>query len=250
MIRVEIDLNVRVRGNWTFSGLEDTSGPVEAGQVVEVFEAESGLSGPGIVEEIDEDRRLIYLSVDWAALRDSKTSTNDIGRAPSGGLITSHRNLRRSRIFLSWCYQDRALKEALLRDLLPALGVFTDLGVEWWEDSHLTSGEDLTAGIIDRLDEVDFGLLLLSTRYFGRPFIQKHELPRFVGPLADKGSLLVALGPLPAFGPHWNIAGIESRAVFSQADRSFAELSGARRTRFANELAAGIRRRILSPSFS
>ena len=32
-----------------------------------------------------------------------------------------------TRIFLSWCHQDKALKVALLRDLLPALGVFTDL---------------------------------------------------------------------------------------------------------------------------
>ncbi|MGH3673409.1 MAG: hypothetical protein ACRDSH_22750 [Pseudonocardiaceae bacterium] len=46
----------------------------------------------------------------------------------------------RARIFLSWCHQDRALKVALLRDLLPALGVFTDFDVEWWEDSHLTCG--------------------------------------------------------------------------------------------------------------
>ena len=43
-----------------------------------------------------------------------------------------------TRIFLSWCHLDKALKVALLRDLLPALGVFTDLDVEWWEDSHLT----------------------------------------------------------------------------------------------------------------
>ena len=62
----------------------------------------------------------------------------------------------RARIFLSWCHQDKALKEALLRDLLPALGVFTDLDVEWWQDSHLTCGEELTAGIVGRLDEADF----------------------------------------------------------------------------------------------
>ena len=53
MTRVEIDLNVRVRGNWTFSGLEDADGPVEAGDIVEVYEAESGLVEPGRVEEIE-----------------------------------------------------------------------------------------------------------------------------------------------------------------------------------------------------
>ncbi len=151
-----------------------------------------------------------------------------------------------TRIFLSWCHQDKALKEALLRDLLPALGVFTDLDVEWWEDSHLTCGEELAAGIVDRLDEADFGLLLLSTRFFGRPFIQRHELPRFAGPRADKGSLPVALSPLPAFGPERNLGGVERQLVFTRDAKSFAELSGARRTSFANDLATAIRRRALS----
>jgi hypothetical protein len=151
----------------------------------------------------------------------------------------------RTRIFLSWCHQDKALKEALLRDLQPALGVFTDLDIEWWEDSHLTCGEELTAGIVDRLDEADFGLLLLSTRFFGRPFIQTHELPRFAGPRADRGSLPVTLSPLPA-GPGCNLGGVERQLIFTRDAKSFAELSGARRTSFANDLAAAIRRRALS----
>jgi hypothetical protein len=151
-----------------------------------------------------------------------------------------------TQVFLSWCHQDKAPKEALLRDLLPALGVFIDLDVEWWEDSHLTCGEELTASILGRLDEADFGLLLLSTRYFGRPFIRRHELPRFAGPHADKGSLPVALSPLPAFGPEHNLGGVERQLVFTRDAKSFAELSGARRTSFANDLAAAIRRRALS----
>jgi hypothetical protein len=152
----------------------------------------------------------------------------------------------RARIFLSWCHQDKVLKEALLRNLLPALGVFTDLDVEWWEDSHLICGEEFTAGIVDRLDEADFGLLLLSTRYFGQPFIQQHELPRFAGPIADKRSLPVALRPLPAFVLEHNLGGIERQLVFTRNTKSFAELSGAQRTSFANDLAAAIRRRALS----
>jgi hypothetical protein len=152
----------------------------------------------------------------------------------------------RVRIFLSWCHQDEVLKRTLLRDLLPALGVVADLEVEWWEDSHLTCGEELLPGIADRLDEADFGLLLLSTRYFARPFIRTHELPRFVGPHADKGALPVALSPLPTFGPESDLGGIERHLVFTYQGRSFAELSGARRTQFSNDLAAAVRRRALS----
>jgi hypothetical protein len=149
------------------------------------------------------------------------------------------------RIFLSWAHQDRKLKEALLADLLPALGMLRDINIEWWEDSHLTCGEDLALGIAGRLDEADYGLLLLSNHYFGSSFIRRYELPQFAGPGADKGSLPVALGPLPGFGASWNMYGIERQVVFTSADRSFAELSGAKRTIFANELAAAVRRRLL-----
>jgi len=41
----------------------------------------------------------------------------------------------RARIFLSWCHRDRPLAAALLADLAPALGLFTDVDVEWWQDS-------------------------------------------------------------------------------------------------------------------
>jgi hypothetical protein len=149
------------------------------------------------------------------------------------------------RIFLSWAHLDRRLKDALLTDLLPALSLLRDARIEWWQDSHLTCGEDLVPGIVDRLDEADYGLLLLSTRYFGRSFILEHELPRFAGPGADKGALPVVLSPLPGFGPEWTLHGVERQVVFTQGGRSFAELPAARRTVFANELAAAVQRRLL-----
>lgn len=69
MTRVEIDLNVRVRGNWTFSGVDDADGPIHVGDFVEVYEGETGACGSGRIEEIDYERGLIYLSVDWASIR-------------------------------------------------------------------------------------------------------------------------------------------------------------------------------------
>lgn len=149
------------------------------------------------------------------------------------------------KVFLSWCHGDLALKKALLAHLLPALGGFADVQIDWWEDSHLTCGEDLANGIVGRLDEADYGVLLLSTKYFGRPFIKEHELPRFAGPDTDKGSLPVALSPLMGFDGNWNMFGIEGQMVFTHEGKSFHELAGHKRTVFANELASSIRRRIL-----
>lgn len=68
--RVAIDPNVRVRGNGTYAGFEDVDGPMAVGEDVQVYEPESGLVGKGRVTEIDRERELIYLSVDWSSLTD------------------------------------------------------------------------------------------------------------------------------------------------------------------------------------
>jgi hypothetical protein len=150
------------------------------------------------------------------------------------------------RIFLSWCHRDKAYKERLLFHLEPALGLFTDLDVRWWQDSHLTCGEQLMPGILDRLDESDFGLLLASPHYLRSEFIRKYELPRFAGSEADKGALPVKLAPLPPYGNgEHDLGGLEQMIVFERGGKSFAETTGIRQTLFANELAESIRRRIL-----
>jgi hypothetical protein len=67
--RIAIDLNVRVRGNLTYSGYEDIDGDLPSDGAVEVYEPESGLIGLGRVVERDDERRLVYLAVDWSSLR-------------------------------------------------------------------------------------------------------------------------------------------------------------------------------------
>lgn len=66
--RVVIDPNVRVRGNGTYAGFEDVTGPIALDEAVEVYEPESGLAGKGRVTDIDGQRELVYLSVDWSSL--------------------------------------------------------------------------------------------------------------------------------------------------------------------------------------
>jgi hypothetical protein len=159
--------------------------------------------------------------------------------------MTATAGVTHAKIFLSWCHGDRRVVEPLLADLTPALGLLADVAVEWWQDSHLTCGEDLLLGVVDRLDEADYGLLLLSSSYFSRPFILEHELPRFAGPAADRKALPVLLKPLPGFGPEWNLRGVAQQVVFHRHGRSYAEHTGVDRTRFANELATAIRARVV-----
>lgn len=65
---VEIDLNVRVRGDQTYAGLENVQGEISVGDLVWVHESESQVIGSAQVVEIDPARELVFLSVDWASL--------------------------------------------------------------------------------------------------------------------------------------------------------------------------------------
>ena len=107
-VRIEIDLNVRVRGGQTFAGYEDVDpstvtrarashadGPVGHGDKVLVcaddiigdalvigerviaFERESGLACDACIADVDGARRLVYLKVDWQSFRDDPEFTPD-----------------------------------------------------------------------------------------------------------------------------------------------------------------------------
>ena len=68
MTRIEIDPNVRVRGNQTYSGYEDVTGDLVLHDMVEVYESEAGIVGTAEVTEIDAERKLVYLAVDWSSI--------------------------------------------------------------------------------------------------------------------------------------------------------------------------------------
>jgi hypothetical protein len=89
---VEIDLNVRVRGDQTYAGLEDVQGNISVGDMVWVHESESHVIGSARVEEIDQIRELVFLSVDWASLW--VLPTPDLGSNTGGEPYRSHQEIR------------------------------------------------------------------------------------------------------------------------------------------------------------
>ena len=67
---IDIDPNVRVAGNQTYSGWEDVHGRMpRIGDIVAVREPESGLTGTARVTDIEDRGQFIYLAVDWHDLR-------------------------------------------------------------------------------------------------------------------------------------------------------------------------------------
>jgi len=66
--RAEIDPNVRVRGNQTFTTFSCCDRVPLPGEHVTVYEPESGVEGPAVVTDVDDTKRLVYLKVDWERL--------------------------------------------------------------------------------------------------------------------------------------------------------------------------------------
>ncbi len=79
-IRIAIDLNVRVRGNQTFSSLDDADGPVSVGDKVLAVEVETGIMTDATVTYVSDEHRFVYLAVDWASFRDDPEAADDLAR--------------------------------------------------------------------------------------------------------------------------------------------------------------------------
>jgi len=67
--RVEIDPNVRVRGNQTRTGMRYVHGPIAVGDTVTVYEPEADLEGYGAITEIDYNKQLVWIWVNWASVQ-------------------------------------------------------------------------------------------------------------------------------------------------------------------------------------
>lgn len=87
MTRIEIDLNVRVRGNLTYSGYEHADGPLSEGEPVTVYEPDSGLAGSGCIVELDDDSRIVYIAVDWTSLQPEARVVGAKFRAGAGMVV-------------------------------------------------------------------------------------------------------------------------------------------------------------------
>jgi hypothetical protein len=68
-----IDPNVRTAGNRTYAGFEDVRGgfvdDLSPGDAVTAVEEESDVIGEAVVCEVNHEKHLIYLDVDWSTLR-------------------------------------------------------------------------------------------------------------------------------------------------------------------------------------
>ncbi|ROQ96791.1 hypothetical protein EDE04_3260 [Streptomyces sp. 2132.2] len=126
--RIEIDPNVRVRGNGTRAGLEDVTGPLRIGLEVEVYEPESGLVGPGRVTEIDPAKQLVFLSVEWHQLREGIEERQPATATPVAALRIAHSDESRRYALISHSSKIGLTRHSRYSLAEPAYGVSTPAG--------------------------------------------------------------------------------------------------------------------------
>lgn len=149
-------------------------------------------------------------------------------------------------LFLSWCHEDRHLKEAFVRLLTPNLKIVKGHDFSWWEDSLITPGEEWEDEINAHLGESDYVVQLLSPGFLASDFIRDHEIPG-IGKTPDKRTLPVMLVNVPLNGSY-EFHGINKRQIFLSRrgrPRAFDELSsGAARRQFVTDFTDALVKRL------
>lgn len=151
-----------------------------------------------------------------------------------------------TKIFLSWCHEDRGLKDRLVGPLIGHLKILCHHEVNWWEDSHINIGEQWRREILARLAECDYVLQLISPAFLASSFIRDHEVPPTAGDAPVKAALPVMLVHVPLDGTR-DFRGIDRmqifRSVSTREPRAYNQLDTRTREQFACDLASEINRR-------
>ena len=152
------------------------------------------------------------------------------------------------KLFLSWAHADHALKEDLVSRLTPRLKNVKKHNLDWWQDSHISSGEEWEEEIYSRFNEGDYIVQLVSHSFLASDFIRDHEIPG-LGKTPRKPILPLMLKSVPLNGDY-EFHGIDKHQIFflrgaNGKPRVYGDLRrDTQKDRFANEFVNTIIRRV------
>jgi WD40 repeat protein len=138
------------------------------------------------------------------------------------------------RFFVSYAHDDAGLRVSLIEKLEEFLGAHSRARFELWADIEIQPGRKWRAEIKKKMEDCDFGLLLVSPSFLRSDFITKEELPYL---LENKQVIPVALRPI-LFDGSLDLGGLEERQIFRDSGgRAFLErTTKPTREAFAREL--------------
>ncbi len=145
--------------------------------------------------------------------------------------------------FQSYAHLDHRLADDLLDRLHRQLAPSQHYDYRPWRDrEQILTGENWFGQITQALDDCRLGLLLVSPAFLASKFIDRHELPRFVGADA-KPVIPVVLQPVNV--QRHDLKGLQEYQLFwHNGQRAYGQCDGRARDRFVEELFEQIERRL------
>ena len=144
---------------------------------------------------------------------------------------------RATKIFVSFAVADGKLSKEFTDQLKENLPLRFMEPVQLWrfdEKGGILPGEDNEEIIRSKMNESQFGILLVSPTYLSRPFIERVELPHFLGPTAKAHPIPVALADFsPGKDKH---PLLDATNVFTHRGRDFYQTDKKHRGDFIKAL--------------
>ncbi|NKB63099.1 MAG: TIR domain-containing protein [Gammaproteobacteria bacterium] len=143
--------------------------------------------------------------------------------------------------FVSYAHMD----ERLVWDLMERLRVLFEIASEYefveWNDRQIVVGNDWDVEIKEAMEAVDFGLLMVSPGFLGRPYILEQELTHFLDQGEDGVKILKPVVPVGLkkvlLDGSVDSKGLGNLQIFRNGDgRWFSELRGNNRDLFVDAL--------------
>lgn len=86
-----------------------------------------------------------------------------------------------ARIFVSYAHLNERLAERFIDSFKAQVDAALHYEYSLWHDGQIVAGEDWMEEIQTAIRECHLGLLLISPRFLGSPFIRRYELSQFTG---------------------------------------------------------------------
>ena len=199
----------------------------------EVFE-----SNPSPVKSLKEER---VQKISEETTKDNKNySTDDFIEAQAIEYEEKRDNKKEPvTVFISYSHEDRQLKESFLNKIKTRLKISKKpYNFIFSADTDVLVGGEWKEEILKKVEECDYGMLLLSANFLNSEFITKEELPRLI----DK-CLPVALGLIDI--GRMDLKGLDEKQIyFNEEKKSFSECDEIEKEKFANRLANQIEDRV------
>ena len=191
-----------------------------------------------------EERECWFVGEDSKVADIERYSAIEAADSESGNIVPARGRpvdgKRTVRLFVSYARKDNRDKpqvERFLDELQEHFSASKKYRYELWADWDVLLGEDWDDEIKAKVDECDFGLMLVSLPFINSDYINRNELPVLL-----KRALPVGFQHFD--WKNYEMQGLEDKQIFRHKDKCYDRCTGNKRKDFISELFAQIEKLI------